>query len=150
VLSRVQGSYRASIDDLTQETFVRAWKGYDRLDHSQNVAAWIGCIAQRVLCDFHRRTLAHQRLDCSLEMDDGKAHDLPDTHIDMQLTCVEESGAIARAYQQLPPEDQQVMQLLLQEYTVSEVAAALSLDLDACKTRVKRARRRFRRFYAEV
>jgi RNA polymerase sigma-70 factor (ECF subfamily) len=149
-LSTIQGSYREYIDDLTQETFVKAWKAIDRLDQNANVTGWMGRIAQNVARDFLRYMQSCHRLDCPLETDDGMMHDIPDTHIAIQLVCVEESSAIAQAYAQLPPDDQRVMALLAQEYTVSEIATALHLDMVTCETSVKRARRRFRRAYAQA
>ena len=56
-LGGLRGQSREQLDDLVQETFVRAWKAYDRLDHSQNVAAWISQIARRVASSFFRHLL---------------------------------------------------------------------------------------------
>jgi RNA polymerase sigma-70 factor (ECF subfamily) len=150
VLGGLRGQSREYLDDLVQETFVRAWKGYDRLDHTQNVAAWISQIARHVASSFFRHRFAHQGLDCAVSGDEDMLSLLPDPHADTPLLCVEESDAIAHAYQQLPPDDQQVLALLAQEYTCAEIAEALRLDETTCKTRVKRARRRFARSYTRA
>lgn len=150
VLGGLRGQSREYLDDLVQETFVHAWKAYDRLDHSQNVAAWISQIARRVVADFLRHRFARQGLDCALTSGEEKIHDLPDPHMAVQWLCVEESDAIAHAYQQLPPDDQQVLALLAQEYTPTEIAEVLHLDETTCKTRVRRARRRFARSYTRA
>ncbi len=150
VLGGLRGQSREYLDDLVQETFLRAWKGYDRLDHAQNVAAWISQIARRVVADFFRHRLVRQGLDCALTSGEDKTPDFPDPHIEAQWLCVEESDAIAHAYQQLPPDDQQVLTLLVQEYTPTEIAEVLRLDETTCKTRVKRARRRFARSYTRA
>lgn len=148
-LGGLRGTSREYLDDLTQETFVRAWKAYDRLDHSQNVAAWISQIARRVASNFFQHRYTHQGLDCvSLaSLDEENAPDFPDSRMDTQMLCVEESEAIAHAYHALPPDDQRVMAMLLQEYTLAEIAAVLHLDREACRVRTRRARRRFQRVY---
>lgn len=147
VLSSLRGGYREYVDDLTQETFVKAWKAYDRLDHRQNVAAWICQIARNAARDFLRHMQARQRLDAFL--DEEMAAALPDTRIDAQTVYSGEWDAVTRAYQCLPPDDQRVMALLLQDYTPPEIAQVLHLSRDACRARIQRARRRFQKHYAD-
>jgi RNA polymerase sigma factor (sigma-70 family) len=150
VLSSVCGRYQGYQEDLLQETFVKAWKAYDRLDHLQNVPAWIGLVAKNVARDFLRSRHVHQRLDCSLDEHAEQVLALPDTRLDGQRIDPEMSEAIMHAYQQLRPDDRRVMTLLFQEYTPPEIAAVLNLNRDACRWRIQRARRRFQRYYAEA
>ena len=42
-------------EDAFQETFLRALRGYDRLEHGRELRAWAYTIAARVAVDFHRR-----------------------------------------------------------------------------------------------
>src|SRR5512143_595493 len=53
-LRRRAGRDRA--DDLFQETFLRALRAYDRLEHGEHLRAWVLTIASRVAIDVHRRT----------------------------------------------------------------------------------------------
>jgi RNA polymerase sigma factor (sigma-70 family) len=43
-------------DDAFQETFLRALRAYDRLEHGEHLRAWVLTIASRVALDVHRRT----------------------------------------------------------------------------------------------
>ena len=52
-LRKRAGSDRA--DDLFQETFLRALRAYDRLQHAEHLRAWVLTIASRVLIDAFRR-----------------------------------------------------------------------------------------------
>jgi RNA polymerase sigma factor (sigma-70 family) len=52
-LRRRAGHQRA--DDLFQETFLRALRAYDRLEHGQYLRAWVLTIAGRLLIDGARR-----------------------------------------------------------------------------------------------
>ena len=52
-LRKRAGADRA--DDLFQETFLRALRAYDRLEHADHLRAWVLTIASRVLIDAFRR-----------------------------------------------------------------------------------------------
>ncbi|MFN8222381.1 MAG: sigma-70 family RNA polymerase sigma factor [Gaiellales bacterium] len=52
-LRKRAGADRA--DDLFQETFLRALRAYDRLEHGDHLRAWVLTIASRVLIDAFRR-----------------------------------------------------------------------------------------------
>ena len=54
LLRRKLGRDRA--EDAFQETFLRALRAYDRLDHGEHLRAWVLTIASRVAIDVHRRT----------------------------------------------------------------------------------------------
>ena len=54
LLRRRLGADRA--EDAFQETFVRALRAYDRLEHSEHLRAWVLTIAQNVALDTLRRT----------------------------------------------------------------------------------------------
>ena len=53
LLRRKVGRERA--DDAFQETFLRALRAYDRLEHGEHLRAWVLTIASRVAIDVHRR-----------------------------------------------------------------------------------------------
>src|SRR5437016_5722431 len=52
-LSRKLGRQHA--EDAFQETFLRALRAYPRLEHGENLRAWVLTIASRVAIDVHRR-----------------------------------------------------------------------------------------------
>src|SRR3954451_12799421 len=41
--------------EITQDTFVRAWRALDRFDGSRSLAPWLFAIARRLCIDHHRR-----------------------------------------------------------------------------------------------
>ena len=47
---------RPAAEDAFQETFLRALRAYDRLEHGRHLRAWIFTIAARVAIDVHRKT----------------------------------------------------------------------------------------------
>ena len=46
---------RKAAEDAFQETFLRALRAYDRLDHGEHLRAWVLTIASRVAIDMLRR-----------------------------------------------------------------------------------------------
>jgi len=54
LLRRKLGRDRA--DDAFQETFLRALRAYDRLDHGEHLRAWVLTIAARLVIDTSRRS----------------------------------------------------------------------------------------------
>ena len=46
---------RERADDLFQETFLRALRAYDRLEHGEHLRAWVLTIASRLVIDGARR-----------------------------------------------------------------------------------------------
>jgi RNA polymerase sigma-70 factor (ECF subfamily) len=55
------GAERA--EDAFQETFLRALRAYDRLEHAQHLRAWVLTIASRIAIDDVRRQRPHDELD---------------------------------------------------------------------------------------
>jgi RNA polymerase sigma-70 factor (ECF subfamily) len=130
----------ALAEDLTQETFTRAWKARVRLPALENPRAWLYRIATNAARDHHRRArlLAWWPLlgrEPALE-----AEDPADSAI--------ESEAMRRALLKLAPDYRVPLVLYTcQEFTVAEIAAALDLSVDAVKQRLVRARQQLREAY---
>ena len=47
---------RDAADDAFQETFLRALRAYDRLEHGEHLRAWVLTIAARIAIDTGRRS----------------------------------------------------------------------------------------------
>jgi RNA polymerase sigma factor (sigma-70 family) len=54
------GGQRA--EDAFQETFLRALRAYDRLEHAEHLRAWVLTIASRIAIDDVRRRRPHEEL----------------------------------------------------------------------------------------
>src|SRR5436190_19213603 len=57
-------------EDLTQETFVRAWRAIERFDPTRNFATWLFVIARRAAANYFRARRNHDELseDLAAEM----------------------------------------------------------------------------------
>ncbi len=63
---------RERADDLFQETFLRALRAYDRLEHGENLRAWVLTIASRLVIDGARRDRAEGALLVEPAAEDGR------------------------------------------------------------------------------
>jgi len=69
-LQRRAGRERA--DDLFQDTFLRALRAYDRLEHGEHLRAWVLTIAGRLVIDGARRERPHGELVADPATEDGR------------------------------------------------------------------------------
>jgi len=124
---------RAMAEDITSETFVRAWTSPSAI-RTATVKAYLLAIARNLYVDEKRR----RRRDTELP------ESLPDRSDLARTTGMRD--ALERASQELQkiPEGYRTALLMWaqEEMTYEEIAAALGISLAAVKTRIFRARLR--------
>lgn len=134
-------SDREAAEDLCQETFVKALRGWSQRDASASVAAWIYRIATNTAYDFLRR---RRRIRFSPLLD---IEPIPNAAPSMEAR-LDEGEPVQRALEQLPPMYR--LPLVLHScdgHSTQEIADALGVSNSAIKTRLFRARERFREAY---
>lgn len=115
LLRRTLGRDRA--DDAFQETFLRALRAYDRLDHGEHLRAWVLTIASRVAIDVHRRTRPTAELTELAHEDRRPAY--------------EDLGDLTDG---LPPKERAAVVLRYgYDLTYDQIAAALASSPDAAR-----------------
>jgi RNA polymerase sigma-70 factor (ECF subfamily) len=122
----------AMADEITSDTFVRAWMASDRI-RQPTVKSYLLTIARNAYADLLRRATRHRQLD----------EDMPDTRISPQ-TQVEQSAevrAVLAALQQLPEMDRTVLLMrALDGMPYEEIAETLGISVAAAKVKAHRAR----------
>lgn len=135
----------AVAEDLTQETFMRAYQALGRLELEPGAAArrraWLYRIAHNAATD-------HLRRKSRLEW-------LPLSSVHRGTGNPEQAAAIAdpvhRALDELQPADRELLLLFAAEgLSASEVAEVLGITSDAARKRHQRARDAFRAAYARA
>jgi RNA polymerase sigma factor (sigma-70 family) len=117
-------------EDAFQETFLRALRAYDRLEHGEHLRAWVLTIAQNVALDALRRARAR------VELVETGAEDLRPAYAEL-----------ADLTDGLPPKERAAV-VLRYGYDLSydQIAAVLGSSRDAARqaasTGVRRLRRR--------
>lgn len=140
-LCRLTGD-QSQAEDLTQDTFIKAYRAIGRLSADANVRAWLYRIATNTALDCLRR----RRLISWLPLFDNDCHPAIETSfVESSL----EGIAVHQALRQLPPR-YRVPLLLYACHGLStrEIADIMKISRGAVKTRLFRAREKFRRIYS--
>lgn len=134
-------SDREAAEDLCQETFIKALRSWHQRDASASVAAWLYRIATNTAYDYLRR---RRRIRFSTLMD----MEPPPNGSHSMESRLDEGEPVLRALAQLP--DMYRRPLVMHSYeghSTQEIADALGCSNSAIKTRLFRARERFREVY---
>jgi RNA polymerase sigma-70 factor (ECF subfamily) len=137
------GIQATDLPDLTQEVFLRAFRGWVQLDHSRPIRPWLFGVAVRVALDFRR--LAHHRKEVSPSSGLVQLVD-PARLADETLRFPQEIELFRRAIAALEPRRQAVFILHeLDGYSVPEIAASFDAPLNTVYSRLRLAWRDLRR-----
>ena len=140
LLSRMLG-HGAEVEDLAQETFVRAFRAFPAfdVDGSAKASTWLLTIATRLALDARKRKhVASASLEDTGETSTG-------SNPEISLERRQLGRAIAAAAARLP--DDQRAALVLADFhglSTAEIATALGVNESTAKTRLFRAREKMR------
>lgn len=129
------------VDDLAQETFVRAYFRLDSFRHESPFIYWLKQVAIRLCIDDMRRRKGRGVEEAIEDSEERMAG--PD-----QRKRIESRMALEKMLEQISPVDRMVLVLLYGEgYGVGEVAGLTGLSQANVKVRAFRLRRRLRVLY---
>jgi RNA polymerase sigma-70 factor (ECF subfamily) len=149
----------ADAEEITQDTFVRAHRGFARFRGDSSVATWLHRIAvnlarNRYWYFFRRRRHATLSLDASVgEEGDSTFSDLLST-VDpdpaQETSRNEFVGAVETCMEKLEPSHRRILTMRsVLDQSYEEIAAALGINVGTVKSRIARARERLRNRLAE-
>lgn len=122
----------ALADDITSETFVRAWIGQGKIREA-TVKAYLFTIARNLYRDNLRRNRRNTELEESIPDDSPNLADRAEHKAEL--------AAVMKALQELPEVDRAVLLMRAQEeMPYEEIAQALELPVTTIKVKVHRAR----------
>lgn len=131
----------ARAQELTQETFIRAYRALVRGDRWDNSRAWLYRVASRLATDDYRR----RKLLEWLPLLGTEPTPVPGPEF-----TVTERLAVQSALDALPSKYRIPLVLYVYEgQTVAEIAETLGLSISAVKMRLSRARIKFRQVYGQ-
>lgn len=122
-------------EDLTQETFLKAYRYQQQFEQKSSVKTWLFSIAHNVTKDYFRKKHPLQYyLGLTMEEKDYKL--IPEQIIAMKF----QNEQLYRAIQQLKPSYRQVIILRkLKEFSTKETALVLNWSESKVKMNLKRA-----------
>ena len=128
-------------EELAQDVFVRAYGALERLPEDANRRAWLYRIATNAAYDH----LRHQRLIRWLPLLDHDAPTLAEAGPEGEFGGNEQ---VQDALRQMPPQDRALLILFcVEEHSIREISEIMGLSEGAVKTRLYRAREKFRQLY---
>jgi RNA polymerase sigma-70 factor (ECF subfamily) len=129
---------RQLAEDLTQETFMRAWRAFDSLQSEAAAKAWLFTILRR------ENARLYEKFQPELDDIDEFEAGLPDTHRvepDQQM----EMHLLYKAMQKLESEYREPLVLqVIGGFSGEEIASMLDLNNNTVMTRLFRARNKLR------
>jgi RNA polymerase sigma-70 factor (ECF subfamily) len=140
--------WRCDVEDVVQDVFVAALRGLPRFRHESSLATWLTRLTINA-CRSHGR---RRRLRLRLWLETpGRRPPRPDQPAGAGLANAERIERIRQAVRRLPQKYREVVVLrYLEELSVPEVAAVLSLAPNAVEVRLSRGRKRLKESLAEL
>ncbi|HEY1985353.1 MAG TPA: sigma-70 family RNA polymerase sigma factor [Terracidiphilus sp.] len=133
---------RAAAEDLVQETYMKALKGFSSFQQGTNFRAWM----YRILRNSFLTTQAGLRATVSLEDIDEPGSlpvtaGTPESHLLLRV----EQDAIRRALEALPVHHREIVLLCdLEEMSYQEIGQTLGVPIGTVMSRLSRARKAMR------
>jgi len=135
----------ADARDCLQDTFLRAYRAYDRLQDFSNLRAWLYKIATNTARTHHARY--HRRQAEPLH--DPIASN--EKAVDLQVMERTQLAAVKQAVMELPVRQRAALMMRkYQELGYAEIAAALDCSEDSARANVYQALKKLRQQFAEV
>lgn len=134
------------VQDLTQETFIKAYNALSTYQSNYSFSAWLYRIASNNCIDFHRKKRVqiislNQPQYNSDEMEEMEIED--DSYLpDVQVINEDKRLAIYKALEALPDNYREIMQLRHgEDLDYNEIAVRLNIPLGTVKAHLFRARK---------
>jgi RNA polymerase sigma-70 factor (ECF subfamily) len=139
-LWRLTGDAQAALD-LTQETFLRAWRHFERVRVYEQPLAWLLRVATNLARTAHRREQGRPRSTETLTDAETPARSDPTQRL-------AERDLVERTLLHLPLNQRAALTLReVYGFSCAEIGAQLGLSRDAVKMALYRGREGFRRHY---
>ena len=140
------GGNEALSDDLTQETFIRVWRGLDSYKRLASFGTWI----YRIAYTTYQNHLAAEKP--SVSIDDEKIHPTLQALVDEPTSIdSEEVAALHRAIGRLSENEKTCITLFyLEEMSIKEIMSVTEMAEGTVKSALSRGRKHLRTLLTET
>jgi RNA polymerase sigma-70 factor (ECF subfamily) len=138
-------------DDVTQETFLRAYRNLGRTNNQLNFSAWLHRIAANACLDQLRRRCRIHWLPWDVEQHEHILGSSPSDDPELVVLDSERRSDVQQVLAAMRPNYR--LGLILREYegmTTREIGAVMGLTVPAVKSLLFRAREDFRQLYRDA
>jgi RNA polymerase sigma-70 factor (ECF subfamily) len=137
---------RQKLEDLAQETFVKAWRSLEQFDGRAPIEHWLSKIAVRVALDHLRKERRHRHEIGLAELGEDALEWLQSDKEQGELGAREAAELLALAMRELSPAEQLVITMQeLEGRSVKEISELTGSSSVAVRVRALRARAKLRR-----
>ena len=145
ILCRYERDYHR-LEDLVQETFLKAWRSLEQFDQRAPFHHWLARIAVNVALD-HLRKFKRQRNEIAMEDIAAEAREwIRDPSADADLDSRQAAELLAVAMRELSPAEQIVITMQeLEGRSIKEISDRTGSSNVAVRVRALRARKKLRR-----
>ena len=127
-------SHYADAEDIIQDTYLAAYRGFPTLQNKASFLSWILGIARRKCADWYRTQA--RRKEVLLDSLPERAEDRPD------------DSAVEETLESMPEKDRMMLRLFYQEMlSQKQISMRLNIPEGTVKSRMNTARTRFRNAY---
>lgn len=145
ILHRYERDYQ-KVEDLAQETFIKAWRFLDRFDGRAPFHHWLSRIAVHVALDHLRRQKRLRAEVAMTDLGDAALDWLQDPAAESEPTAGQAAELLNAAMAELSPEDRQVITLLeIEGRSVKEICGLTGYSNASVRVRAFRARGKLRK-----
>ena len=140
---------RSDAEDLVQETYAKALRGFSSFQRGTNFRAWMYKILRNTYLTSRGRLSATMMVPLDPEEDDCE---LPIENETPEVSLIERSNRqlLRDAIEELPVHSREILLLCdLEEMSYREISEALSIPIGTVMSRLSRARRALREGLAE-
>lgn len=139
-------------EDLVQDTFVKAWRGFDSYMPGRPFLNWLLRIMQRAYLDMRRRENPVRKADSLNAMvspSDGEVQEIPIAdearNAEEELLMAEFAAELHKALDELPEVYRSAITLCdLEEYSYAEIADMQNTTIGTVRSRIHRGRKLLR------
>lgn len=134
---------RQLAEDITHDTYLKAFSSLDQLKNPQVLLAWLKSIARFLFLDFIKSSAQSKK---HISLDDIEAES--DAAFSVAAGCNADQMTAMQILQLLSEEDRTILILIdIQENSYQDVAVALKIAEGTVKSRLSRARDKFAHLY---
>lgn len=143
----LQGGPRQEVEDLTAETFMRAWKARRRFEGDRQAATgWLLQIARNLVIDAHRRRQAHGEADFLDDMGQIYIPTNRENEPEVRIIREEQFKVLWSQLQELSPEHREMVVLrYILGWQVKSIASHLDMEENTVSVNLRRILMRLRR-----
>ncbi len=135
-------SHRQDAEDLTQDVFIRVWKGLSNFQRKSSLNTWVYHIAWNVCASYLKKKGNALTTTPYSEIDDEE--DVPFIQLSMNdpnMDTFEKKQFLAKLFKSIPENQQLVLTLFyLQEQTYDEIATITGWPIGTVKATIHRAK----------